>query len=705
MPSTPHHRFFAVGWRLFLASFAALALEMALIRWLPTHVRVVSYFPNLVLIAAFLGLGLGALTRLRWTVLGGVVMLGTILATLAMGQIAFTASDTGEHLWLLYYDLPAGAPVVRDIVSPLAVVFVLITVLFIPLGREIASRLEVFRSMGRPLPGYAVDLLGSLTGVLTFLGLSALGTRPVLWFGLAFVAWLLASESTWIRRCALAACLVTSLVVIWHSDHADRYSPYYAISIKAGPRGVALLTNGSLHQVALDLRQPAQPGDNTTLFIDPATGRHIQREDVRAGYRFHVDHLDRPPRRALVLGAGTGNDVAALLDAGVPEVHVVEIDPVILELGRKYHPSHPYDDPRVTLHNDDARLFLERTALRFDLIVFGTLDSMTRLSALSNVRLDNFVYTEESLQAARARLTEQGGVALMFMVANPRITAHLFAILDRAFGEPPLIHRRYYGSFNTVFLAGAGFSRLRSNPSLHHFGLEAERKQLLAPSDDWPYLYLDAAAIPVFYLKIAGVVLATTLFFFASLGAGVRHDLLAGRVDWEMLTFGAAFLLIETAMVTEMNLLFGTLWRTNAIVFGSILFALLASTLLSAWRRMDARWSLIGVTLSLCVVAYLPLRQLAPSGDLSRILYAAFICGFPVFCAGFAFADRFAARADAERAFGWNIIGAVFGGLLEFLTMLLGLHALFLIGAVLYLLLLMNLLRSRAADILRMPAS
>jgi hypothetical protein len=118
------------------------------------------------------------------------------------------------------------------------------------------------------------------------------------------------------------------------------------------------------------------------------------------------------------------------------------------------------------------------------------------------------------------------------------------------------------------------------------------------------------------------------------------------------------------------------LWRTNAIVFGSILFALLASTLLSAWRRVDARWSLIGVTLALCVVAYLPLRQLAPSGDLSRILYAAFICGFPVFCAGFAFADRFATRPDAERAFGWNIIGAVFGGLLEFLTMLLGLHAL-----------------------------
>jgi len=104
-------------------------------------------------------------------------------------------------------------------------------------------------------------------------------------------------------------------------------------------------------------------------------------------------------------------------------------------------------------------------------------------------------------------------------------------------------------------------------------------------------------------------------------------------------------------------------------------------------------------------VAYLPLRQLAPSGEISRILYAAFICGFPVFCAGLAFADRFATRPDAERAFGWNIIGAVFGGLLEFLTMLLGLHALFLIGAVLYLLLLMMRLRRRTAGNSPMPAS
>ena len=45
---------------LLAASFVVLFQELALIRWLPVEVRVVAYFPNLILIGAFLGLGVGA---------------------------------------------------------------------------------------------------------------------------------------------------------------------------------------------------------------------------------------------------------------------------------------------------------------------------------------------------------------------------------------------------------------------------------------------------------------------------------------------------------------------------------------------------------------------------------------------------------------------------------------------------------------------
>ena len=43
----------------------------------------------------------------------------------------------------------------------------------------------------------------------------------------------------------------------------------------------------------------------------------------------------------LILGAGTGTDVAAALRHGAKHVDAVEIDPVILRLGAERHPDHP----------------------------------------------------------------------------------------------------------------------------------------------------------------------------------------------------------------------------------------------------------------------------------------------------------------------------------------------------------------------------
>ena len=56
---------------LALLSCSALFWELALIRWVPGSVRVVGYFTNLILIASFLGLGVGALlSRHRRDLLG-----------------------------------------------------------------------------------------------------------------------------------------------------------------------------------------------------------------------------------------------------------------------------------------------------------------------------------------------------------------------------------------------------------------------------------------------------------------------------------------------------------------------------------------------------------------------------------------------------------------------------------------------------------
>src|SRR3954451_665239 len=46
-------------WRLLLASFLSLYVELLLIRWIPGTIHIVAFFSNLVLIACFLGLRIG----------------------------------------------------------------------------------------------------------------------------------------------------------------------------------------------------------------------------------------------------------------------------------------------------------------------------------------------------------------------------------------------------------------------------------------------------------------------------------------------------------------------------------------------------------------------------------------------------------------------------------------------------------------------
>src|SRR5688500_11147519 len=47
--------------RTFLASFLVLFLEIALIRWMPAYIRLLAYFSNFILLASFLGIGVGCL--------------------------------------------------------------------------------------------------------------------------------------------------------------------------------------------------------------------------------------------------------------------------------------------------------------------------------------------------------------------------------------------------------------------------------------------------------------------------------------------------------------------------------------------------------------------------------------------------------------------------------------------------------------------
>src|SRR5438552_11516300 len=169
--TTPRQELRLAALTLFAASFVVLFQELALIRWMGAQVRVLAYFPNLILISAFLGLGVGSLlARRAWSLLPWwpSLLLLAVAVAFGMSRIAFTQEAVSEHLWLLYYDLPKIAPVVHGIRLPILMTFVISGLTFVPLGQLIGQQLDFFRTLGEPLRGYCWDLFGSLIGVAAF---------------------------------------------------------------------------------------------------------------------------------------------------------------------------------------------------------------------------------------------------------------------------------------------------------------------------------------------------------------------------------------------------------------------------------------------------------------------------------------------------------------------------------------------------------
>ncbi|MFQ5505916.1 MAG: hypothetical protein ACE5F1_14145 [Planctomycetota bacterium] len=645
-------------------SFLILFLELALIRYLPAYVRVFGFYVNFVLIATFLGMGVGLLRadsarRLAWLAIPALLLLFGAVKYFSNVRIE-APQDPDEYLWLIYFE---AAPAVRRIgmLPVVGILFVACTSVFIPLGALLGRE---FRKLP-PLQAYSVDIAGSLAGILLFGAASSLQTEPLVWFGFGLVVWLLLSLG---QRPFAAAFLPVSLLVLglvsWTRGTTTEYwSPYYRINLFPGDALRSVIVNGSLHQYIIDL--------------DPETARREAIVGaVRRDYQKPFDLVDSVDS-ALVVGSGTGNDVALLLERGARRVDAVEIDPTILELGRVEHPQSPYSDPRVHAHVDDARAFFRKSERLYDVIVFGTLDSQTLLSGMSSVRLDNYVYTVEAFRAARARLKKGGKIVAYHMSGYPWIAAKIYRILQTAFGKAPrVLYEPRPRLFNYTFVAPAPGAAKRP---------ESLPRELLAtvdvPHDDWPYLYLRSRTVPAHYLGALGIVLLVSLL---AIGAAAGRRLRRG-FDGAMFCMGAGFLLVETKSVTEMSLLFGSTWSVNLLVFASILtMILVANCIVARAGSLSPDRFFAGLFAALGLAFALPVRELLWLGLAGQWMAGGLMVALPVFFAAMIFATLFRSRQDTTRALAMNLLGAIAGGIAEYAAMILGIKALYLLAAAAY---------------------
>ncbi len=654
---------------LFVSSFLVLFLEVALIRWMPAYVRLLAYFSNFILLATFLGSGLGCLlarTRRNLIVWFPLVQLLVIVAVDRLRlEVAVPASTS------IYFTSGTAEKVVSvESTMLLPLMFAIVAVLFV----TVAHRMGRALSEMAPLRAYTINLLGSLAGVAAFALVSWLELPPAAWFAIAFAAALPFVIDTR-RPLAIVnvALLAVALVAVYRMERGSLWSPYYRITVFQDRGDTVIQVNNIFHQ-------SMAPLDRKEYFY-------------QWPYAVFGDTFDN----VLILGAGSGTDVAAALRHGARHVDAVEIDPIILRLGRERHPDHPYDDPRVTTINDDARHFLATTDRRYDLIVFALIDSLTVQSSFSSVRLESYMFTEESFRAVRDHLTARGVMALYNYFREKWLVDRLANSVADAFGAPPLVYVHQERAYLAVMLAGPRLAALAAPPPLPNLVLAygqshepsparpLQRDAAVAPAtDDWPFLYMRDRSLPRHYVAALAVVLGMSAVAVA-VALRFAGDGPARRATFSPHFFllGAGFMLLETKAIVQFALLWGSTWSSASLAIASVLLMALVSARVAARVDVARPWAFGAVLLALIAVNYaVPLGTVSMASRAAESLFYGVLMFSPVFVAGLLFSSSFRRSSSTTSDFGANLFGAMVGGVGEYLSLLAGYRfLLFLVAA------------------------
>lgn len=636
--------------RLFFISFAALFLEIACIRWFNSNVVMLSYFSNFVLLACFLGLGIGMLLVSRKT--DFVVMFPSIFLIICVifwKVIIRLTVDSDISVYFTANGFASGVPL-YDVSAWwfLPVIFMLTTIMFISLGQEVG---RAFSGL-KPLIAYIINISGSIFGVGLFTAISFFNSSPLVWFIIAFLCLLPYLYSKRFFYFNVLA-FILSFFFIWMIIYGAIFSPYYRIDVINNVNGV--IVNGISHQIMLD----------------------IDRQFVN-NYEFPYK-LVKKPKKVLILGAGTGNDAAVALKNGVEKIDAVEIDPVIIEIGKR-HPNKPYQNEKIRVFNTDARAFLKKSDEKYDLVVFALIDSLTVFSQFSSVRLENFIFTKDAFEDVKEHLTPAGVVVIYNQFRKIWIVERLSKMLEETYGKKTIVYNEQEKEHFAVLFNGPGLEKINFPPRAellrnHKTPLFlTSNYQIKSTTDNWPFLYLKNPAIPLHYIiAIFMILLFAGLLVFAS------SDISCG-INNHFFFLGAGFMVLETSAIIRMAMLFGSTWIVNSIVIIAILIMAFSATYFTArFSPDDNKKYYIYLFLIIAANILTPLKAFLIFPHYVKIILSSLLLFLPVYFSGVIFATSFSKSENPPLSLGSNLIGAMFGGCLEYVSLKYGYGSLMII--------------------------
>ncbi len=671
--------------KIVLACALSLFLELAIIRIHSSFIHYFSFLKNVSLISCFLGLGIGYSLKkykvfsLNWIfplLFLQLVMIyflsDTPVSTALLNPVSERLTmgiDTASnfiHLFLIY--------------SFTVFIFIFNALCFIPIGHLI-SRLMI---NVENLKAYSYNLIGSILGILGFVLFSFIKTPPVIWLIVSFLIFFFLIRGS-VKNYSISVLSILLLTFIFSLDIKNKnntiYSPYQNITIDhlSSPLNPSVIkTSNVFYQAMLNL------SDDTKDMTDNIGKGNVMGHKVDIIHEaefYNLPYLvtNKKLENILIVGSGSGNDVAAANRFNIKKISAVEIDPVIAELGKKFHPEGPYDNENVKVIIDDARSFINKTNDKFDLIVYGLLDSQMNLSAKGGIRLDSYVYTVEALEEAKEKISKDGFLILSFFAQTDDIGLKIFGMLEKAFNKEPVVLKSESNN-RYVFLISNNkltfnFDNLKFFKVSNVFNKELI-KNIDLSTDDWPFLYMTKKVYPSSYLVIISVLVISSFVF-------LRKVTNMERKDFSFCCFflGAGFMLIETKCITEFAKIYGTTWLVNAIVISAILIMAFISNLIVMKKvRVPIYLNYLLLFFSI-FIGYTTFSNLLVS--INNPIYPLLLT-LPILFSGIAFSKEILKIKSTSQALSANILGAMFGGFLEYNSMYFGFSSLYILAGLIY---------------------
>jgi spermidine synthase len=513
-------------WAIFLISVLGLFLEMLFIRWISTEVRIFAYLQNTVLVVCFMGLGVGCFTS-RQPIEMRQMLLPLFILVLIFA-IPFTRTEFARisemlsvledlEIWSNYPSTSIWQTILYMVMGLFFTYFLMVMIvdIFIPIGRLLGRLMD---DHPNTIWAYSGNVAGSLVGIWLFVLMSVLYQPPVTWFvAMGLLTAFFLDKRNWALKVNLTL-LIGIIALSWFAGKDfcfidDVWSPYQKLTIRESDHRKGMLgkytvfVNNTGYQTISDVSD-SNAQSNPKLY--PLEMRGLSQYDIPL-------LLHPNPQSYLIVGAGAGNDAAGGLRHEVKQITAVEIDPAIISLGNRYHPERPYSSPIVQVVEDDARSFFATCKKRYDVISFGLLDSHTT-TAMTNARLDHYVYTRESLTHAKSLLADGGILVLTFEAQRKYIADRMAKSLQEVFDEKPIFFRipvNYYNPGGVMFIAGDLETVKKQIAKNGKLTLLIEKWKKNYPlfltyttkiaTDDWPYIYLKKPSIPFIYFLLAAL--------------------------------------------------------------------------------------------------------------------------------------------------------------------------------------------------------